>query len=166
MEEKTPAPEPCRASLLVVASTDPPSFVLSFLLVVIVLSAVGMFIHSKVTGFQPVEPWGEVAAGVFLIAAAIGAFVRFRWRSINRVLASGRRGKARLAHFRSASQWTIIRLVYDWNGREEEKNIWLANSGRSRALEGREEVELAFDPLHPGRFVVASLYCPRKEAAP
>lgn len=159
MKETKVTPYPCLASQHAVASTDPASFVASFLLVVIVGTALGIFIHSQLIGFQPEESWVEFGAGVLLITLGILAFVRYRTRLINRILASAQRKKARLEKFRTASQWTILKISYEINGKMMEKSVWLANSRRSRELEGLDEVELALDPFKPNRFVITNLYC-------
>jgi cytochrome c biogenesis protein CcdA len=159
MEEQRVTPHPCHASHLAVASTDPLSFVVSLMLVVIVLGALVIFIDSKMTGFEPKESWAEVSAGVLLITLGILAVVHYRTRSINRILASAHWRKARLEKFRTASQWTILRVAYEMNGKMTEKGVWLANSRRSRALGKLEEVTLALDPASLRRFVITNLYC-------
>lgn len=159
MEKKKVTPHSCQASQFAVASTDPASFVATYLLVVIVGTALGIFIHSQLTGFQPEESWVEFFAGILLITIGILAFVRYRTRMINRILASAQRKKARLEKFRTASQWTILKISYEMNGKMLKKGVWLANSRRSRGLEGLDEINLALDPVKLNRFVITNLYC-------
>lgn len=146
------------ASWAAVAATDPRAYVASLFLAFVIVAPLSMYVYARVTGWQPQQPWSEVAAAVALIAFALFAYVRHRASTVNALLASGRRVTAAMRGYVDSGQWVNVKVEYDWQGTEMRRTVWLGGSERSRRLKERSQVTLAVDPHRPRRVAVVDLY--------
>jgi len=143
---------------LAVVSTDPVSFVVALMLFCTGAIVLGIYAHSQVTGIQPEESWVEISLGLTLITNALLAVITYRVRVINRLLREGIRQVARVDRFLAIGIWVIVKLEYERHGVQSEREIWLANSRRSRRLRSASAITLAMEPAHSSHVVITELF--------
>ena len=147
-----------RVTIRQVSSCDSVAFVARLLFILVWLVLFAVVVYVGLGGRKPAESPAEIA---FIMASFTAAFILVilsRRAKIDRLMKSGTRVRAEVIGYSRFMFFVTVSVHFTWEDRPEKKMVQVPSGHSARALKDRKHVDLAVDPMDPGRFVIRELY--------